>query len=451
VSLVKDLRKQKAAALDELNAIADAAKKDGRGMTAEEVAKFDEVEARIKGIDESVARAEKLDRLNEERGAATTSAVDIQVIRNEGEDENGDCKVWGSFGEQIQALIHVEKNPHGAKSRELREKIHLTNQMMAAATGVNESVGADGGVFVQKDFANEIVDNGYQEAPFASQVRRLPLSTSANGIKIPYVDESSRANGSRQGGIQMYWEGEADDITASKPKFGLMELNTKKIVGAAYLTEEIMADAPFMGAWLMSALSTELAFSLDDAFINGNGAGKPLGILKNGAKVVVAKEGSQAGGTIVAQNLSKAFARLLKRNRSSAIWLYNQGCEAQLMTLSLTIGSNSYPVLILGGTTGNMREEVATDRILGRSAYASEVCEALGTEGDIIFTDPQSYIVVDKGGPKSAVSVHVRFLQDEQVLKMTYRVDGQPMRRTAITPHKGADTLSTTVVVATRA
>jgi HK97 family phage major capsid protein len=450
VSLVKDLRKQKAAALDELNAIADAAKKDGRGMTAEEVAKFDEVEARIKGIDESITRAEKLDRLNEERGAATTSAVDIQVIRNEHEDENGNPKVWGSFGEQLQAIIHVEKNPHGAKSRELREKIQLTNQMMAAATGMNESVGADGGVFVQKDFASEIVENGYQEAPFASQVRRLPLSTSANGIKIPYVDESSRVDGSRQGGVQMYWEGEADDITASKPKFGLMELNTKKIVGAAYLTEEIIADAAFLGAWVSQAFSNELAFKLDDAFINGNGAGKPLGILQNGALVTVAKESSQSAAGIVAQNITKMFSRLLKRNRGSSIWLYNQSCEAELMSLPLTIGSNSYPVLIMGGVTGTIREEVATDRILGRPAYASEHCAAMGTVGDIIFTDPKSYIAVDKGGPKQAVSVHVRFLQDEQVLKFTYRVDGQPARRTALTPYKGASTLSSTVVVATR-
>jgi HK97 family phage major capsid protein len=248
----------------------------------------------------------------------------------------------------------------------------------------------------------------------------------------------------------MYWEGEADDIAATKPKFGLMELNTKKIVGAAYLTEEIIADAPFLGAWVSQAFQSELAFKLDDAFINGNGAGKPLGILQNGALVTQAKESSQSAAGIVAQNISKMFSRLIKRNRGSAIWLYNQGCEAELMSLALTIGSNSYPVLIMGGTTGNMREEVAVDRILGRAAYASEHCSAMGTVGDIIFTDPKAYVVVDKGGPKSAVSVHVRFLQDEQVLKFTYRVDGQPVRRSPLTPFKGSNTLSTTVVVATR-
>lgn len=448
---IQELRKQLAGTIGKMEALAAKAKEDNRGLTAEELAEFERLEGEVETTKRSIKAAEKLASLQEEKTRPTTRPVDIQVTRNAGEDDNGDCVVWGSFGEQIQAIIHVEKNPHSARSRELRDKIHLTNQIMSAATGMNESVGADGGVFVQKDFANEIVDNGYQEAPFASQVRRLPLSTGANGIKVPYVDETSRADGSRQGGVQMYWEGEADDITATKPKFGLMELNTKKIVGACYLTEEIIADAPFLGAWVSQALSNELAFKLDDAFINGNGAGKPLGILQNGALVSQAKETGQAAASIVAQNLAKVFSRLLKRNRNSAIWLYNQGCEAQLMTLSLTVGSNSYPVLILGGTTGNMREEIPVDRILGRAAFASEHCAALGTAGDIIYTDPKSYFVVDKGGPKSAVSVHVRFLQDEQVLKMTYRVDGQPNRRAALTPFKGSDTLSTTVVVATRA
>jgi HK97 family phage major capsid protein len=448
---LKELRKQYGEKVARMEALAESAKKENRGLSEDEGKEFDALEAEVKNIKRNIERAEVLAKEKEERSKGTTEPVSITVTRNEHEDEKGDPKVWRSFGEQMQAIIHVEKNPHSSRSNELRSKIELCNKMMRTATGMSESVEADGGVFVQKDFASEIVDNGYQEAPFASQVRRLPLSTGSNGIKIPYVDETSRVDGSRQGGIQMYWEGEADDYTATKPKFGLMELNTKKIIGAAYLTEEIIADAPFLGAWVSQAFQSELAFKLDDAFVNGNGAGKPLGILQNAALVSQAKETSQVAATINALNISKMYSRLLKRNRGNAIWLYNQGCEAQLMTLSLTIGSNSYPVLIMGGTTGNMREEVPVDRILGRAAFASEHCAALGTVGDIIFTDPKSYIVVDKGGPKSAVSVHVRFLQDEQVLKFSYRVDGQPARRSALTPFKGSDTLSTTVVVATRA
>lgn len=433
-----------------MEALADVAKRESRGLTEAEGQEFDALESEVKGLKRNMERAESLSREQEERSKPTSKPVDIKVTRNEFEDENGDPKVWGSFGEQMQAIIHVEKNPHGQKSRELRQKIDLTNQMMSAATGMNESVGADGGVFVQKDFASELVENAYQEAPFASKVRRLPLSTSSNGIKVPYVDETSRVNGSRQGGIQMYWEGEADEITASKPKFGLMELNTKKIVGAAYLTEEIIADAPFLGAWVSEAFKNELAFKLDDAFINGDGAGKPLGILKNGALITQAKVTSQTNGTVVAKNLTDMFSRLLKRNRGGAIWLYNQACEAELLSLSFTYGTNSYPALLLGGVTGNIREEIATDRILGRAAYASEHCADLGSANDVIFTDPGSYIAVDKGGPKSAVSVHVRFLFDEQVLKITYRVDGQPIRRAPLTPFKGSTTLSTTIALGAR-
>jgi hypothetical protein len=50
-----------------------------------------------------------------------------------------------------------------------------------------------------------------------------------------------------------------------------------------------------------------------------------------------------------------------------------------------------------------------------------------------------------------AVSVHVRFLYDEQVFKFTYRVDGQPIWSSALTPFKGSNTLSPFVALQTRA
>lgn len=447
---IQELRKLLASAIGKMEGIAALAKEENRGLSSEELAKFEQAEAEVENLKASIKAAEKLADLKAEANRGTRQPVDLQVLRNEGEDEKGDCKVWGSFGEQMQAVIQVEKNPRSPRSRELNQKLELTNQIMSAASGMNEAVGADGGVLVQKDFANDIVDKAYLEAPFASQVQRLTLSSNSNGIKIPYVDETSRVDGSRQGGIQMYWESEGADITATKGKFGLMELNLKKIVGAAYLTEELIADASVLGSWVTGAFQRELAFKLDDAFINGDGSGKPLGILNGGAIVEQAKETSQTAATVNANNLAKMYSRLFKRNRGSAIWLYNQAVEAQLMTLSLTVGSNSYPVFLLGGTTGNMRGEVPVDTILGRSAYASEHCAALGTAGDVIFTDPKAYIAIDKGGPKSAVSVHVRFLQDEQVLKFTYRVDGQPSWRAALTPFKGNTTLSPYVSLAVR-
>jgi HK97 family phage major capsid protein len=434
-----------------MSAIADGAKKENRNVTDDERKEFDELEAEIVRVKADIARAERLEAEKAERAKPTTEAVSVVVTRDADENEKGELTIWRSFGEQLQAVAAIERSPHSAQTRELRDRLDRTNKAMRAASGANESVLADGGALVQKDFASEILDKAYLAAPFASRVQKYGLTTKANGIKLPYIDESSRADGSRQGGIQAYWEEEAAQYTASKTKVGLMELNTKKLIGAAYITDELLEDAGVLGQWVTNGFKREFAFKLDDAFLNGNGAGKPRGILKCEALVTQAKETSQTAVTLNAQNVAKMYARLFEPNLPTAIWLYNQGVKQQLMTLSLTVGSNTYPVMIPGGISGNFAGAVPVTSILGQPAFASEHCEALGTVGDILIADPTAYIAIDKGGMKQAQSVHVRFLYDEMTYKFTYRVDGQPAWKTALTPYKGSDTLSPYVTLATRA
>jgi hypothetical protein len=48
-------------------------------------------------------------------------------------------------------------------------------------------------------------------------------------------------------------------------------------------------------------------------------------------------------------------------------------------------------------------------------------------------------------------SIHVRFAQNEKAFRATTRNDGQLWWRTALTPKKGANTLSPVVTLAVRA
>jgi hypothetical protein len=48
----------------------------------------------------------------------------------------------------------------------------------------------------------------YTMGEILARIQKLSLSTSANSIKIPAVDEQSRVTGSRWGGVQSYWVGE---------------------------------------------------------------------------------------------------------------------------------------------------------------------------------------------------------------------------------------------------
>jgi len=90
--------------------------------------------------------------------------------------------------------------------------------------------------------------------------------------------------------------------------------------------------------------------------------------------------------------------------------------------------------------------------IKGRPVIETEYNATLGTVGDIVLINLRRYRLIRKGGVEQASSMHVRFTTGEQTFRAFYRVDGQMMPRSAVTPFKGGATksLSPVVVLATR-
>ena len=286
----------------------------------------------------------------------------------------------------------------------------------------------------------------------------MPISANANGLVIPTVDETSRVNGSRWGGVQAYWADEADTVTATKPKFRQMDLRLKKLMGLCYATDELLADAAALESIISRAFTEELTFKAEDAIVNGTGSGQMLGILNSGAVVEVAKEASQAAASIVAKNIAKMWSRLSARSRRTAVWLVNQDIEPQLLLMFAPVtnvaGTENVGGIGLAQSGVSYRPPQAGNpfsELMGRPVIPVEYCATLGTVGDILLVDLDQYVVIDKGGIQSASSMHVRFVNAEQTFRLVYRVDGQPVQRSATTPYKGANTISPYVSLATRA
>lgn len=310
-----------------------------------------------------------------------------------------------------------------------------------SASGLNETNPTDGGFLVQKDFVGDLLKRAYETGILASKVKKIPLSTNANGIKINALDEESRANGARWGGIQTYWESEADQITGSKPKFRQMDLSLKKLTGLCYVTDELLQDSAALENVIREGFAEEFGFKLDDAILSGTGAGQPLGILKSGSLVKVEKEQGQTE-KITVENLVKMWSRLWSRSRANSVWYVNPEIEPLLYTLKV----GDRPVYIPAG--GLSEQPYGT--LFGRPVITLEQCSEVGEIGDIILADIGQYLLIDKGGINATSSIHVRFLYDENVFRFIYRVDGQPVWSKALQPYKGSATVSPFVALAKR-
>lgn len=340
-----------------------------------------------------------------------------------------------SLGEQLSAVFNAG-----------RQGGHTDPRLLNAASGLGETVSSDGGFLVQQDFTNELLQEVFATGLIASRCRRIPISGNANGIKINGVDETSRAS-TRYGGIVGYWKDEADSKTASKPKFRQIELNLKKLIGLCYATDELLSDASALEAFIRQAFVGEFGFLLDDALVNGSGAGQPLGILNAGSLVSVAKETGQGATTILAENIVKMYARRFASQTANYVWFYNQDIEPQLYTMSIQTGTAGTPIYMPPGGLS----AAPYGRIMGLPAMAIEQCASLGTVGDIILANFQNgYVLAEKGGIQADMSIHVRFVYDESCFRFVLRVDGQPVRATALTPYKGTNTQSHFIALATR-
>lgn len=316
-----------------------------------------------------------------------------------------------------------------------------------AASGLNESTPSDGGFLVGTEMSSELMTNVWTSGEILPRINKITLSGNKNSIKINGLDETSRVDGSRAGGIRAYWADEADEKTASKPKFRKIELQLNKLIGLCYATDELLEDAQALASVIQTGFRSEFDFKLLDAVVNGSGAGQPLGILNSGCMVSVAKEAGQSANTIMFENINKMWARMLASSRPNSVWVVNQDCEPQLNTMSIAVGTGGVPVYMPAG--GASASPYST--LMGRPVIPIEQCQTVGTTGDIMLCDFGQYRAIDKGGMQNDASIHVRFVFDESVFRFVYRFDGEPTLASAITPKNGTNTLSHFVKLDTRA
>jgi HK97 family phage major capsid protein len=381
---------------------------------------------KVEDIRNIVTSLERAQRIKDELGKPVSEpiskpnpAIDTMTQKRQEERDK-----FGSFGEQMAAIMRAGM-PGG------RPDPRLFN---TRATGLGESIPSDGGFLVQQDFSSELLKQVWETGKLASLCRRITVSGNANSIKINGFDETSRANGSRQGGVRGYWLDEAGLKTASKPTFRKIELNLNKLIGLCYATDELLDDAGALEGILRNAFVSEFGFMIDDAIINGLGAGQPLGILNSGSLVTQTKETGQAGSTIVAENVINMWSRIFASSRPNAVWLINQNLEPQLHTMSIAVGTGGIPIYMpAGGLSG-----LGYSTLFGRPVMAIEQCQSIGTLGDIYLGDfKNGYIIAEKGGMKSDMSIHVQFIYDESVFRYVLRLDGQPILSQEVTPYKG--------------
>lgn len=416
---------------------ADADGKEGEGKTNEniEVKTMDEkeiqafissaLEETMPGIVEKAvtsAVAETVKAMTPPK-PDVKAGVAVEVIEDEA-DKALRLNPFKTGGEFFQAVARASE-PGPIDKRLLPLK----------STGLNEAIPSQGGFLVQQDTQVGILENMWGVGEVLRLFNPMPIGPNSNGLLINAVDETSRIDGSRGGGVLGYWMDEGGTKTATKPTFRQIDLKLKKVAALMYATDELLADSVALEGWVNRYVPDELRFKTEDAIIEGNGVGKPLGILSSPALVSATRLNASQ---INSNDISSMWMRRYL-GAKDYVWFINPDISVYLD--QMTIGN--YPAYMPpGGLSG---QEYGS--LKGRPVIEIEYCPTLGTAGDIMLVAPSQYALISKGGIESASSIHVQFVTDETAFRFIYRVDGEPEWASAVTPFKGSSTVSPFVVL----
>ena len=376
------------------------------------------------------------------QGVRTSAQRALYAKRAPGAQANG---IFDDAAEFFQATTSNPRILRNGVRQALAPKL---DKLTAIQNSYGSEIPGDGGFLIPEELRSEILEVSLETSVVRPRATVIPMSSLR--VPIPIIDDTSHVS-SILGGVVAYWTEEAAALTESQASFGRVVLDAKKLTAYAAVPNELLADAPAFMGFFGSSFPRAISWFEDVAFISGTGTGEPAGFVNCQASVQVAAESGQPTQTIVWENVTKMYARMLPSSLRNAVWIASIDTFPQLATMALSVGTGGGPVWIGNFAGGSGGADTPPVSILGRPVLFTEKTPALGTTGDINFVDLSYYLLGDRQAMQSMSSEHYLFANDKTAFRIIERVDGLPWLQSAITPkNNSANTLTPFVQLASR-
>ncbi|OAI46880.1 hypothetical protein AYO44_10515 [Planctomycetaceae bacterium SCGC AG-212-F19] len=219
----------------------------------------------------------------------------------------------------------------------------------------------------------------------------------------------------------------------------MMELKAHELSGYAVSSNVLLQDAGIgLEKFLLTLFGQAVGWFEEYAFLQGNGVGKPLGILNSPAAISVNRANANK---VQFADVATMLSKLLPASQRRAIWVVHPYVLAQLVQLADSSGR-----IIWVPNNGGAQDGVP-GTLFGLPVITSEKVPALGTKGDCTLIDPQMYVIGDRMQIEIAASEHVNFLKNQMTWRVVERVDGQPWLEKPITLQDASSTVSPFVIL----
>ena len=360
-------------------------KRDKDGILSEEDAKtYAEMEKRVKDISAEIDRMQAMEAMERELNKPTSTPITENPMNTRSEKPK---KTGRASDEYKQAVLNA-----------LRSNFRQVSNIM------QEGVNADGGYLVPDEYDSRLITKLTEE----NVIRRLGHRLSTSGDHKINIAASTPAAA---------WIEEGESLTFGDATFDQIILDAHKLHVAVKVTEELLYDSMFdIENYLFDAFGKALANAEEDAFINGDGNGKPLGILAaaGGAQTGVTTASSTA---ITADEVINLVYSLKRPYRKNAVFIMNDQTIAAIRKLKDGNGMYMWQPALTAGEP---------DRLLGYPVHTSQFMPTIAAGAKTIAFGDFSYYNIGDRGSRSLGELRELFAGNGMVgFLAKERVDGK--------------------------
>ena len=375
-----------------MNSFLDSHRNTDGVLSVEDDAKYADMEKEFEALSKEISRLDRKEAIeNELNKPVNTPIVTNPTVVNEEEKAGRSSKNYKkSFW---NAMRSKTIRP------EVQDALHIGTD-------------SEGGYLVPDEYEKQLIEALEEENIF----RKLAhvIQTSSGDRKIPVVASKGTAS----------WVDEEGLIPESDDSFGQVSIGAYKLGTLIKVSNELLADSVFnLEAYISKEFGRRCGAKEEEAFFNGDGTGKPTGILHAtlGAEVGVTAE---AVDKVTADEVIDLFYSLKAPYRKRAVWILNDSTVKAIRKLKDGNGNYIWQPALTAG---------APDTILGRPVYTSAYMPTLAAGNKtIIFGDLSYYWVADRQGRTFKKLSELYATTDQTGFMATQRVDGKLILREAV-------------------
>lgn len=372
--------------LNTMDGFLETHKNSNGALSVEDDATYSKMEKEFDELTASITRAQRRANMEMEMNKPVNAPITAKpMVMTEQEENTG------------RASNAYKKNFWNAMRRK-----QMTPEM---ANALQIGTDSEGGYLVPDEYEKTLVEALEEENIF----RKLAhvISTSSGDRKIPVVASKGSAS----------WVDEEGTIPDSDDAFNQVSIGAYKLGTLIKVSNELLNDSVFnLESYISKEFARRIGAKEEDAFFNGNGTGKPVGIFNTtgGAEIGVTAASATA---ITADEIIDLFYSLKAPYRKNAVWILNDATIKTIRKLKDNNGNYLWQPSLTAGTP---------DTILGRPVYTSSYVPTIAAGAKTIaFGDFSYYWIADRAGRNFKKLTELYAANDQTGFVATQRVDGK--------------------------